>query len=58
MMIHIYFIRILGPLALIAASKMSEELPQNNRPIYNYSMKGIVMAFTGIRIKDELVSCK
>lgn len=48
--------RILGPPAMIAASISGEGLPSHNRPIYNYSMRGVVTAFTGIRKRDELVS--
>ncbi|CRK99989.1 CLUMA_CG013280, isoform B [Clunio marinus] len=47
--------KILGPPALLSASKnVSDGLPQHNRPIYNYSMKGVVTTFTGIRKRDEL----
>lgn len=31
-----------------------EYLPSVNRPVYNYSMRGVVTCFTGIRKKDEL----
>jgi hypothetical protein len=51
----IVFIRILGPPALVAASKSGEGLPIHVRPVFNYAMRGIVTAFTGIRKKDELV---
>ena len=49
-----YFLRILGPPALIASSASPEGLLQYNRPIYNYIMRGVVTAFTGIRKRDEL----
>lgn len=31
------------------------ELPEQSRSVFNYSMKGIVAAFSGIRKRDELV---
>lgn len=46
--------RIMGPPALIYAAKMKDGLIHNARPIYNYSMKGVITCFTGIRKKDEL----
>ncbi|XP_055911417.1 protein ECT2 isoform X3 [Eupeodes corollae] len=46
--------RIMGPPALIYAAKMKDGLVHNARPIYNYSMKGVITCFTGIRKKDEL----
>ena len=48
--------RILGPPALQQAVRFSEGLVWNNRPIYNYCMRGVITCFTGIRKKDELVS--
>lgn len=50
--------RILGPPAFIASAESHEGLPSHNRPVYNYSMKGVVTAFTGIRKRDELVRLK
>ncbi|XP_055614489.1 protein ECT2-like [Uranotaenia lowii] len=46
--------RILGPPALQQAVRSGDGLPQNNRPIYNYCMRGVITCFTGIRKKDEL----
>ncbi|XP_053674461.1 protein ECT2 [Anopheles nili] len=46
--------RILGPPALQQAVRFSEGLVWNNRPIYNYCMRGVITCFTGIRKKDEL----
>lgn len=46
--------RIMGPPALIYAAKMKDGLIHNARPIYNYSMRGVITCFTGIRKKDEL----
>lgn len=47
----------MGPRALITAAETNpEELPTNNRPVYNYSMKGVFTAFSGIRKREELVS--
>lgn len=34
------------------------ELPIHTRPVFNYSMKGIVAAFSGIRKREELVRTK
>lgn len=47
--------RILGPPALQHCADTKDGLVHNNRPIYNYSMKGAIMCFTGIHQKDELV---
>ncbi|XP_053956531.1 protein ECT2 isoform X1 [Anastrepha ludens] len=45
---------ILGPPALKHAAESKDGLIRNARPIYNYSMRGVVTCFTGIRKKDEL----
>nr|XP_036214948.1 protein ECT2 isoform X1 [Bactrocera oleae] len=45
---------ILGPPALKHAAVSKDGLIRNARPIYNYSMRGVVTCFTGIRKKDEL----
>ncbi|XP_067646398.1 uncharacterized protein pbl isoform X1 [Eurosta solidaginis] len=45
---------ILGPPALKCAAASNDGLIRNARPIYNYSMRGVVTCFTGIRKKDEL----
>ncbi|KAM7359031.1 epithelial cell transforming 2 pebble isoform 2-T2 [Cochliomyia hominivorax] len=45
---------ILGPPALKQSAAMKDGLMHNARPIYNYSMRGVVTCFTGIRKKDEL----
>lgn len=44
----------MGPPALYNASQIGNGLPILNRPIYNYSMKGVITCFTGIRKKEEL----
>ncbi|EAT47913.1 AAEL000984-PA, partial [Aedes aegypti] len=46
--------RILGPPALQQAARGGDGIPHNNRPIYNYCMRGVITCFTGIRKKDEL----
>ncbi|XP_055533727.1 protein ECT2 isoform X3 [Wyeomyia smithii] len=46
--------RILGPPALQQAVQAGNGLLRNNRPIYNYCMRGVITCFTGIRKKDEL----
>ncbi|XP_055380892.1 protein ECT2 [Condylostylus longicornis] len=46
--------KILGPPALHYIANSNMDLPSINRPLYNYSMKGVVTCFTGIRKKDEL----
>ncbi|XP_062552492.1 protein ECT2 isoform X2 [Armigeres subalbatus] len=46
--------RILGPPALQQAARSDDGIPHNNRPIFNYCMRGVVTCFTGIRKKDEL----
>lgn len=48
--------RILGPPALQYHMNAKEGLIHKKRPIYNYSMKGVITCFTGIRNKGELVS--
>jgi hypothetical protein len=47
--------RVLGYPALLECAKIDKELPNPSRPIFNYSMKGVVSAFSGIRKRDELV---
>uniref|UniRef100_A0A182QYH4 Protein ECT2 n=1 Tax=Anopheles farauti TaxID=69004 RepID=A0A182QYH4_9DIPT len=46
--------RILGPPALQQAVRFSDGLVWNNRPVYNYCMRGVITCFTGLRKKDEL----
>ncbi|GAB0089910.1 ECT2 [Sergentomyia squamirostris] len=46
--------RILGPPALKELSLAKDVLPNSNRPVYNYSMRGVITCFTGIRKKEEL----
>lgn len=48
--------RVLGPPALQHFAKHWEPLPTATRPIYNFSMKGVITCFTGIRKREELVS--
>ncbi|XP_063700472.1 protein ECT2 isoform X2 [Culicoides brevitarsis] len=47
--------KILGPPALKYAVESGEGLPNNNRPIYNYAMRGTTTCFTGIRQKNVLI---
>lgn len=49
------FFRILGPPALKYSVDSGEGLPNNNRPIYNYAMRGTTTCFTGIRQKNVLI---
>lgn len=46
--------RIYGPAALQQIAQSAKGLVYVNRPLYNFSMKGVVTCFTGIRKKDEL----
>lgn len=45
------------PVILDLSKDEVPELPSNarSRPVFNYSMKGVVAAFSGIRKRDELV---
>ncbi|KAF5305669.1 hypothetical protein FQA39_LY09158 [Lamprigera yunnana] len=45
---------ILGPTALQQLSNRQEQLPDNTRPLFNLSMSGVVVCFTGFRNKNEL----
>lgn len=45
---------ILGPTALKEYALKSNFIPAASRPIYSLSMAGLVLCFTGFRIKDEL----
>lgn len=54
--IFCFFNRIMGPPALQQAVQSKEGLIHSNRPVYNYSMRGVITCFTGIRKKDELVN--
>lgn len=47
---------LLGPPALRQLAAKREHLPDNTRPLYNLSMTGVVVCFTGFRNKTELVS--
>jgi hypothetical protein len=47
---------LLGPLALQQLSNKSEPLPDNTRPLFNLSMTGVVVCFTGFRNKSDLAS--
>lgn len=55
-LIGVDLFRILGPPALQHHMTAKEGLIHKKRPIYNYSMKGVITCFTGIRNKGELVS--
>lgn len=46
--------RIYGPTALRQIAESGKGLVYVNRPLYNFSMKGVITCFTGIRKKDEL----
>lgn len=46
--------RIYGPTALQQIAQSGKGLAYVNRPLYNFSMKGVITCFTGIRKKDEL----
>uniref|UniRef100_A0A1Y1K8R5 Protein ECT2 n=1 Tax=Photinus pyralis TaxID=7054 RepID=A0A1Y1K8R5_PHOPY len=45
---------ILGPVALRQLSQKQEQLPDNTRPLFNLSMTGVIVCFTGFRNKNEL----
>lgn len=45
---------ILGPVALRQLSQKREQLPDNTRPLFNLSMTGVIVCFTGFRNKNEL----
>lgn len=47
--------RILGSVALQQIAERKEKLPNNNRPLYNTAMAGVVVCFTGFRKKEDLV---
>lgn len=47
---------LLGTPALQQLASKNEALPNNTRPLFNLSMFGAVVCFTGFRNKDELVS--
>lgn len=47
---------ILGPTALQQLAIKKEKLPDNIRPLFNLSMGGVVVCFTGFRNKEDLVS--
>lgn len=46
--------RIYGPTALLQIAQSGKGLVYVNRPLYSFSMKGVITCFTGIRKKDEL----
>lgn len=47
--------RILGPIALRQLADEKEPLPNNTRPLYNISMRGVILCFTGFKKKDDLI---
>lgn len=50
---------LLGPPALQELANQKKPLPKNTRPLFNLSMTGVVVCFTGFRNKDDLVrDCK
>lgn len=46
---------VLGSPALKQLADRKEALPNNTRPLYNLAMLGVVVCFTGFRVKDDLV---
>lgn len=51
-----FFDRVLGyPIILELSRDEIPELPIHNRPVFNYSMRNIVAAFSGVRKREELV---
>lgn len=46
---------VLGCPALKQLADRKETLPNNTRPLYNLAMLGVVVCFTGFRVKDDLV---
>lgn len=51
------FFRILGPTALKELAQKQEPLPPADklRPTYSLSMRGLIVCFTGFKVRDELV---
>ena len=49
---------LLGPVALQQLANKNESLPDNTRPLFNLSMTGVVVCFTGFRDKNDLVSSR
>ncbi|XP_063902866.1 protein ECT2 isoform X2 [Zophobas morio] len=47
---------LLGPVALQQLANKNESLPDNTRPLFNLSMTGVVVCFTGFRDKNDLAS--
>ncbi|CAN7996016.1 unnamed protein product [Ixodes hexagonus] len=45
---------ILSPIALMQCTNRLLPLPDKGRPVYNLSMDGVVLVFTGFRSKQEL----
>lgn len=48
---------VLGTPALRQLADRKEVLPNNTRPLYNLAMLGVVVCFTGFRLKEDLVGC-
>ena len=46
--------KILGAPYIISTFKVSSELPDLHRPVYNRAMFGVCLCFTGFRNKDEM----
>ncbi|CAN7995833.1 unnamed protein product [Ixodes pacificus] len=45
---------VLSPVAILQCASRSLPLPDKGRPVYNLSMDGVVIVFTGFRSKQEL----
>jgi hypothetical protein len=43
----------LGPPALLSIASTNSGLPDNNRPIYNYAMRGVVTSFYGFYVSAD-----
>ncbi|XP_071084886.1 protein ECT2-like isoform X1 [Haliotis cracherodii] len=46
--------RILGPPAIIRAVTANEALPYSSRPQFCPSMKGVIVCFTGFKVRDQV----
>lgn len=48
--------RVLGSMAVVLCANDSVPLPIAERPLYCFTMKGVITCFTGIRDKEWAVS--
>ncbi|XP_041358738.1 protein ECT2-like [Gigantopelta aegis] len=46
--------RILGPAAVISSIRNNETLPFTSRPLFCTAMKGLILCFTGFKVRDQL----